>query len=130
MGRDHGRQGSSDGLLDGFLVDPEAGEHACAFFEFEEGEEDVFGSDIVVAKAQCLTAGEFQGLASTRAERDQVRHLLGGRCSFVVTVRRSVSSATPWTVIALAARASGWVRSPSARCSGAISGLRAARASF
>ncbi len=50
--------------------------------------------------------------------------------SAAVTTRRTVSGDTPCATSARAASASGWLSSPSARCSGPISSLPAATASF
>lgn len=49
-GGGHGRQRSLDRLLGRLLVDPETREHARAFLEFEERQQDVLGPDMVVAK--------------------------------------------------------------------------------
>jgi hypothetical protein len=41
----------------GRLVEAQAGQHAVGVFEFEEGEEDVLGPDVVVAEAQRFSEG-------------------------------------------------------------------------
>ena len=101
-----GGEGGSDSLgnigFGGGFVDAEAGEHASAVLEFQQSEQDVLGADVIVAHPQGLPEGELQRLTCPRVERDEFGYLVGR----------------------------GLLRSPSTRCSGRISSLPAARASF
>ena len=90
----------------------------------------MLGPDVVVAHPQGLPEREFQRLSRLCVERDERRHLVERGGSVAVAVCRTVSSGTPCATIAFAASASGSLSSPSTRCSGRISSLPAARASF
>ena len=81
VGGQDGGHGIGDGGFGGRLVDAETREHSRAVSELQQREQDVLGSDVVVAQAQGLPEGELQRLARLRIERDELRYLVGRRRS-------------------------------------------------
>ncbi len=71
-------QGRGDARLGGRLADA-FGEDAGAVLVFEEGEEDVLRSDVVVAEAQGLAEGQVEGLLGVLVEGDERREVAGLR---------------------------------------------------
>ena len=87
---------------------PEAGQHATAVIQFEECEQNVLGSDVVVTEPQGLPEGELQGLPGAGVvgnERRVPSSVAGGKVA--VTASRTVSNCTPCATIACAPSANG-----------------------
>lgn len=80
-GVEQGADGADDLGLGGFGVGAEGGEGAASgeVLVFEEGEEEVFGADVVVAEAQGDAEGEFEGFAGGGVVGDEVGEGIGGR---------------------------------------------------
>ena len=81
VGSLNGGQGCGHLGLRGGLVDAEPAEDAFAVLQFQQGEQDVLGPDVVVAQAKGLAEGEFQHLAHLLVDRDQGRHLAPGNAT-------------------------------------------------
>jgi hypothetical protein len=90
--------------------------------EFEEGEQDVLGADVVVSEAERLPEGELSALRDSRSSA------AGG--SEAVVLWRTDSSGAPSSTRALAASPSGSLTRPRRRWAGVISAFLAAWASL
>ena len=70
-------QGVDDVGLGGGRIDAEGGERSI-IFRGEEGENEVFGADVVVSEAQGFAVGELEGFAGVDVERDEGGQVVGG----------------------------------------------------